>query len=521
MRAQVSRWLLISCALISGIASATLAPARDAKAQDTPSIFLHGLATRGDAAWSSVGDSLAAAFRISAIRPTLGHALIPSGITIEGGYASLSSMVNELQGYLAPSTQYAVVAHSVGALVARERILATAQAGQPRQVNRLLTVAATNKGAPLAQTVLGGWDQLHQYRPLDQQFAIMNDMVPWWAGPAGLDAGPFYYGLWEPALRQMAGSRSGFHVDITVPVPIVMPITTDLNPQAELYFNLNSPANMAYENGIDRVSIVGTTSNAALFAKAWIPILDHRLSPVDARSTAHDVDQIRATLATAFLTAAIISSVFDFIKIMQEGPPPCLTEAIHLYKYNACNDRVKRTLQLFGTYYIFNGLNSMWAKWIGAHGDNTTDALLPDSTQFYPGLSLSRRITLSDAWHGLETRESGAVIGSILRDYWSIPARIQPLTNSISVSDFFYTANPAGGQVPYSFLWEWCALDCQGGGGDLAPSALGGVRPNVVSRGWNVFSTAKTVYVTQRQRTLRATVTDAAGAQGVATYSIP
>jgi len=97
----------------------------------------------------------------------------------------------------------------------------------------------------------------------------------------------------------------------------------------------------------------------------------------------------------------------------------------------------------------------------------------------------------------------------------------QSLTNSIVQSGYYFTANPAGGQQPYTYLWEWCGIGCDGGGGELAPPARPGVRPNVISQGWQVLSTERTVYWRESQRWLRSTVTDSQNQQAVATYWVP
>jgi hypothetical protein len=71
-------------------------------------------------------------------------------------------------------------------------------------------------------------------------------------------------------------------------------------------------------------------------------------------------------------------------------------------------------------------------------------------------------------------------------------------------------SNAAGGAATYSYFWEWCAIDCYGGG-------------NTVSNGWNVFeSTDPTIYWAYvHPVTIRSTVTDASQTQAVTTYYIP
>ena len=495
---------------------ATVAMVSRANAQDTRTIFLHGLASTGST-WASVSDSLSNKFRISVARPSIGYMTILSGITNRGGFASVSSMAAELQNYLNASPPYAVVAHSAGGLVARERILLTANAQQPLQINRLLTVATPHNGASLAKAVLGG----ASLRPLDQQFAIMNDMVPWY-GVTGEDVSPFYRTLWGPALQQFAASRSGISVDLRWFIPVLAPITSDIGPQSPLLLNLNAASNMVHEGGTDRVSVIGVTTNYALFAKALLPILETGQSPASIRADASLFEKYRNDIAMAFYTAAFIVSLRDFLYYRANGLPPCITQAIQLFKYDSCIDHASLIVTLLGAGYVLDNLNGKWRGWVGSRGDNTSDAILSDSSQFYPGLPIARRLTLSDAWHGLETRESGAIIASVLSNYWSIPARVQPLSVYIGQSGHNYTAYASGGKPPYSYLWEWCALNCDGGGGPAAPIARAPVRPNTVTRGWSVLSTQQTVYWDYvHPVTLRLTVTDAAGTQAVTTYYIP
>ena len=90
-----------------------------------------------------------------------------------------------------------------------------------------------------------------------------------------------------------------------------------------------------------------------------------------------------------------------------------------------------------------------------------------------------------------------------------------------------YTAHGSGGVTPYSYYWEWCAIECDGGGGDdLRTSSLGqpngGIRPRQVEHGWNeVYSTDQSICWTMSESQLRVTVTDWLGSQSVSYYTVP
>ena len=97
-----------------------------------------------------------------------------------------------------------------------------------------------------------------------------------------------------------------------------------------------------------------------------------------------------------------------------------------------------------------------------------------------------------------------------------------PLTNTIAKDGYNYTAYPSGGYTPYQYLWEACALDCDGGGdGLLAPSAVGGVVPNLPVHGWQYEGNQQQLYWTSSGWQLRSTVTDGHSTQAVATYVTP
>ncbi len=134
------------------------------------------------------------------------------------------------------------------------------------------------------------------------------------------------------------------------------------------------------------------------------------------------------------------------------------------------------------------------------------------------------------SWTTQLTYRFGTYIASTSCDDWGVirqgytPPPQQPLptplNNSISASGYTYTSYASGGQAPYSYLWEWCALDCNGsGGGELAAAPAGLYR--TVAHGWLTIATTRSVYMQDSQRHLRSTVTDAAGAQAVAEIVTP
>ena len=95
-----------------------------------------------------------------------------------------------------------------------------------------------------------------------------------------------------------------------------------------------------------------------------------------------------------------------------------------------------------------------------------------------------------------------------------------PLSASIAASPPYYTASPAGGFPPYTYLWEACAIDCTGGGGAASP-AWRVVSPNTVVHGWQFVSTELQIYWAERQWNLRLTVTDSHSSQAQAEYFVP
>ncbi|MGH7581670.1 MAG: hypothetical protein ACREL5_00420 [Gemmatimonadales bacterium] len=86
-----------------------------------------------------------------------------------------------------------------------------------------------------------------------------------------------------------------------------------------------------------------------------------------------------------------------------------------------------------------------------------------------------------------------------------------------------FTAHVSGGVPSYTYLWEWCAIDC--GGDDLrAPArpASGAVHPLTVEHGWHDVGTyTDSICWTMSYSTLRLTVTDADSSQVIAYYTVP
>lgn len=94
-----------------------------------------------------------------------------------------------------------------------------------------------------------------------------------------------------------------------------------------------------------------------------------------------------------------------------------------------------------------------------------------------------------------------------------------PLSNSITVSTPYYTANPSGGYPPYTYLWEDCGIDCTGGSSSAGTSS--GTQPYTVGSGWQYLSNSQQVYWTSSGWYLRSTVTDSHGTQAQAQYYVP
>ena len=104
------------------------------------------------------------------------------------------------------------------------------------------------------------------------------------------------------------------------------------------------------------------------------------------------------------------------------------------------------------------------------------------------------------------------------------PALSADITGDTATS--IYTAHPSGGVPAYSYYWEWCAIDCGGGGGSAlrAPARplSRGVQPNTVVHGWHDvgYDTASICW-TMSESTLRMTITDTHSTQVVAYYTVP
>ncbi len=534
MRAQISQLLRVLgtgavAAILWGVAprQASLAqsiPFPKVVAQDSPYFFLHGTGLTG-AQWQVEADSLASAYRITDSWPTIGTTVIGSvGVSERGGYASVASMQSQLNGLLSGSGPYGVVAHSSLGLVSRDLIQLAVGAGQQSKINHLLTIATPHKGAHIAQVALdAGNKPWPTIRRLDQRFALMNHMWPAYTFTQYPDQTAWYTNVWFPVLQQMTTARSGLYVGVSSVVGYILPITADLDPRSSLYLTLNSLANLREEGGTARSSIVGVTSNTALFSKAWLPLLWPSHSPASLRSDVVQMDRLRDYVAKGFWTWALWESATLVAFYLQNGLPPCMSDLTWTY---SCFDQASGVVKHIAAAVLVDNLNRYWASWVGARGDNTSDGWLPDSTQFYPGLDTVGRYTLTDAYHGLETRESGALVAAVLQR-WGVPARQPPppplLSNSITQQGSYFTAHPAGGRTPYSFLWEWCITNCSGGGGggqQAAPAR--GIQPNRLSDGWTTYpSTEQSINWTgPHPATLRSTVTDASGSQAVATYYI-
>lgn len=101
--------------------------------------------------------------------------------------------------------------------------------------------------------------------------------------------------------------------------------------------------------------------------------------------------------------------------------------------------------------------------------------------------------------------------------YHNPPPPPPPLSNGIFANPPSYMATPTGGYTPYTYYWEWCAIECDGD--PLSPA--GGVNPDEVAHGWQFLSTSQQTTWSKRDVTLRNTVTDAHSAQAVATHYVP
>lgn len=97
---------------------------------------------------------------------------------------------------------------------------------------------------------------------------------------------------------------------------------------------------------------------------------------------------------------------------------------------------------------------------------------------------------------------------------------VPPLYNFIVATPPYYESNPSGGDMPYTYLWEWKAGDCPPDA--VAPlNGGGGVVPNRPACGWQQFSTSQQVYWVTHNRLLRSTVTDVHDQQAQLTYFVP
>jgi len=310
-------------------------------------------------------------------------------------------------------------------------------------------------------------------------------------------------------------------------MPFCAPMTSELLPYSSHVATLRTQAESGVEAYVNRAAIRGQTTQEGLMFKAFLPVLYPNATGAELRAQVADFEYLRRTLRDAMLGLALTYSATQVAWYLRNGLPPCLTDPINTYQIMSCKDEVNDLLYLLGAVYVLDQLHPLWRRAIGAPGgDNTSDAVVPDSSQIYPSLPPAVNYVLSDGWHGLETRESGGLISSVVGTLWSVSRRIQPLTNSITRNGYTYTANPAGGLSPYSYVWEALAVPCEpenviAEDGRLGSGGQGGVRPHSVVCGWQPVGSSRSLYWTLPQRTLRSTVTDAQSSTAVAEYQVP
>jgi pimeloyl-ACP methyl ester carboxylesterase len=507
-----------------GAVALSLSAAAGAAGQSVPATFLHGLASAGST-WTHTSDSLAGVYTIVASRPTIGRGAICGHVPTLGGFTSLPDQAAELNQLITQSGTI-LVAHSAGGLVGRWYI--GPQFGGPQRVNRLLTVGTPHRGAPLAQRVLRGHppDTAGQLRRLDDMYGIMSDMLPPMT-TRNVNIAPLFQSFWWPVLAAIRSAILDAATDPKFWMPFCAPMTSELLPYSPHVATLRAQAESGVEAYVNRAAIRGQTTQEGLMFKAFLPLLYPNATGPELRAQVADFEYLRRTLRDAMLGVALTYSATQVAWYLRNGLPPCLTDPINTYRIMTCKDEVNDLLYLLGAVYVLDQLHPLWRRAIGAPGgDNTSDAVVPDSSQIYPSLPPALNYVLVDGWHGLETREAGGLISNVMNALWSVPQRILPLTDLITKNGYTYTANPAGGQTPYGYLWEVLAVPCEpenvvAADGRGGPGGQGGIKPQSVVCGWQAVGSSSAIYWTLPHRTLRSTVTDARGSTAVAEYQVP
>lgn len=137
-----------------------------------------------------------------------------------------------------------------------------------------------------------------------------------------------------------------------------------------------------------------------------------------------------------------------------------------------------------------------------------------------PTIAWSPRDSITDCGQSVSIVSNANPGGEVDVYYHSPPPPPPPpLTVWINpVGGSNYTAEASGGSPGYTYYWEVCSFDCGGGGGDNLIQLHRVTHPQEVEGGWHYESSDQTLYWTGADWQLRVTVTDAVGAQAVATY---
>jgi pimeloyl-ACP methyl ester carboxylesterase len=224
--ASAGRGLFLVLALLAGSA---------ARAQNPPSdnvVFLHGLLA-DEHSWEQTANRLAQEYRIMPYRPF-----------IEWWHHE-SDQAAALAQYLAPyPAGFAAVAKSNGALVARTYLQ------NPGKINRLVTVAGPNLGAPLTDNVLSGeifvFPDLVMF-DLTDAFTYYNENDPdiEQCLPCELvfdTMGTIFY-----VFHELGHVLYEFGLAVRPVAEVETPVALDLSPGSDLIRTLNSPAGMQRE----------------------------------------------------------------------------------------------------------------------------------------------------------------------------------------------------------------------------------------------------------------------------------